>query len=364
MAGGRRRPVVAPTLGPGVDLALPSKAVSPLRAVVTRLLLALAVLVVVVALVWVDRGSYRDSADGAVSLLDAAYHATVTLSTTGYGDITPVSDGARLSNVLVVTPLRIVLPVLLVGTTIEVLAARSRHDDRVSRWRSHVHDHTVTVGFGTKGRSALQGLLDDGRPASRVVVIDPSADAIAEANRIGVAGVIGDATRVEVPRRAEVERAANVIVSAHRDDTAALVVLTTRRLNPGSRIVCAVRESDNVALLTQSGADSVIHSAAAAGRPLALSVSAPVAGGIMEDLPVAGEGLEVVEREVTREELGRSPAESADMVLAVIRDGAVSRFTDGSVKLFQRGGRVVVVRQAAPDDTPADASPSTQSVQE
>jgi voltage-gated potassium channel len=364
MAGARRRPAVAPALGPGVDLALPSKAISPLRAVLTRLLLALAVLAVVVAIVWVDRSGYRDSANGAVSLLDAVYYATVTLSTTGYGDITPVSDGARLTNVLVITPLRIAFLVLLVGTTIEVLAARSRHDYRVSRWRSHVHDHTVIVGFGTKGRSALQGLLDDGLPASRIVVIDPSPDAIAEANRMGVAGVMGDATRVEVLRRAEVERAANVIVSAHRDDTAVLVVLTTRRLNPGTRIVCAVREADNVALLNQSGADSVITSAAAAGRLLALSVSSPVAGGIMEDLLVAGEGLEVVEREVTREELGRSPAESADMVLAVIRGGAVSRFTDRSVKLFQRGDRVVVVRQAPADDEPADVSPSTPSTQE
>jgi voltage-gated potassium channel len=354
----QREPATTPTVGPGVDLALPTKVISPLRAVVIRLLLALTVLLAVVLIVWFDRAGYRDSANGSVSLLDAFYYATVTLSTTGYGDITPVSDGARLTNVLVITPLRIAFLVLLVGTTIEVLASRSRHDYRVSRWRSRVHDHTVIIGFGTKGRSALQGLLDDGHPASRVVVVDPSVDAIAEANRMGVAGIVGDATRVEVLRRAEVERAAHVVISAHRDDTAVLVTLTTRQLNPTARIVCAVREAENVALLTQSGADSVITSAAAAGRLLALSVSSPVAGGIMEDLLVAGEGLEVVEREVTREELGRSPAESRDMVLAVIRDGQVSRFTEQRVTLFQRGDRVVVVRRAASDDA-AGARQST-----
>ncbi len=354
----QREPATAPAVGPGVDLALPTKVISPLRAVVIRLLLALTVLLAVVLIVWVDRAGYRDSANGSVSLLDAFYYATVTLSTTGYGDITPVSDGARLTNVLVITPLRIAFLVLLVGTTIEVLASRSRHDYRVSRWRSRVHDHTVIIGFGTKGRSALQGLLDDGYPASRVVVVDPSVDAIAEANRMGVAGIVGDATRVEVLRRAEVERAAHVVISAHRDDTAVLVTLTTRQLNPAARIVCAGREAENVSLLTQSGADSVITSAAAAGRLLALSVSSPVAGGIMEDLLVAGEGLEVVEREVTREELGRSPAESQDMVLAVIRGGQVSRFTEQRVTLFQRGDRVVVVRRAASDDA-AGAKPAT-----
>ena len=49
------------------------------------------------------------------------YYATVSLSTTGYGDITPVSPGARLVNILVVTPLRILFLLILIGTTLEAL---------------------------------------------------------------------------------------------------------------------------------------------------------------------------------------------------------------------------------------------------
>lgn len=65
--------------------------------------MALLVLAVTTLLVWIDRDGYNDNADGRVDLLDAAYYATVTLSTTGYGDITPVSDAARLTNILVIT---------------------------------------------------------------------------------------------------------------------------------------------------------------------------------------------------------------------------------------------------------------------
>ncbi len=39
-------------------------------------------------------------------LLDCVYYATVSLSTTGYGDITPLTPQARLVNILVITPLR------------------------------------------------------------------------------------------------------------------------------------------------------------------------------------------------------------------------------------------------------------------
>ncbi len=91
-------------------------------------------------------------------MLDAVYYATVTLSTTGYGDIVPVSDGARLANILLVTPLRVLFLIILVGTTLEVLTERTREEWRLNRWRSNLRDHTVVVGFGTKGRSAIQTL--------------------------------------------------------------------------------------------------------------------------------------------------------------------------------------------------------------
>ena len=63
-----------------------------------------------------------------VDLIDSIYYTTVTLSTTGYGDIAPVAEHARLINAFVITPLRIAFLVLLIGTTLEVLATQGRRD--------------------------------------------------------------------------------------------------------------------------------------------------------------------------------------------------------------------------------------------
>ncbi|HZJ29910.1 MAG TPA: ion channel, partial [Solirubrobacterales bacterium] len=80
---------------------------SPLRAIGQRLLIALALLTVVAAVTYIDRGGYVDSATGrAPDLLDSIYYATVSITTTGYGDIVPVTEGARLLTTLVVTPMR------------------------------------------------------------------------------------------------------------------------------------------------------------------------------------------------------------------------------------------------------------------
>ena len=50
------------------------------------------------------RNGYRDITETLLTLLDALYYATVSLSTTGYGDITPVTADARVANILIVTP--------------------------------------------------------------------------------------------------------------------------------------------------------------------------------------------------------------------------------------------------------------------
>ncbi|EUA19566.1 ion channel family protein, partial [Mycobacterium xenopi 3993] len=89
------------------------------------------------------------------------YYATVSLSTTGYGDITPYTEYTRLVNVVVMTPLRIAFLAVLVGTTLEVLSERSRQGWKIQRWRSRVRNHTVVIGYGTKGKTAVAAMLSD-----------------------------------------------------------------------------------------------------------------------------------------------------------------------------------------------------------
>ena len=79
-------------------VSLPARTRSPAVELLRRGLLAMLFLAIVVALVWFDRGSYTDNYDGRVTLIDAIYYATVTISTAGYGDITPVAQHARIIN--------------------------------------------------------------------------------------------------------------------------------------------------------------------------------------------------------------------------------------------------------------------------
>lgn len=332
-------------------MALPERARSPWWELGRRLIAALAILVGTVLLVYLDRDGYYDGNDPPhfdVGFIDAIYYTTVTLSTTGYGDIAPVSDSARLINAFVITPARIAFLVLLIGTTLEVLASQGRELFRVARWRKimSVNEHVVVVGYGTKGRSAIETLVNNGQDRETIVVVDPSPVALEEAHADGLAVVSGDATRREVLRRAGVQSASQVIITTDRDDTNVLSTLTVRQLNPDAWIVASVREQENVPLMKQSGANSVITSSDAVGRLLGLSSLSPTLGSVMEDLLTYGEGLEVAERDLLATEVGKQPQHLPDQVIAVVRDENVYRYFDPVVTLLARGDRLVVVRPA------------------
>ena len=327
---------------------LPEVARSPWWELTRRLLMALGVLVSMVLLVWTEREDYRDANDpeGTVTLLDALYYTTVSLSTTGYGDIVPVTDQARLINALVVTPLRVAFLVLLIGTTIEVLASQGREGFRIARWRKNMNEHVVVIGYGTKGRSAIDTLVNNGLDKESVVVVDPSSTALGDAHADGLAVVTGDATRREVLRRAGVARASQVIITTDRDDSTVLSTLNVRQLNPNAYVVAAVREQNNVELVRQSGADAVVTSSEAVGRLLGLSTLSPTLGEVMEDLLTYTGGLEVAERDLLVPEVGKTPQSLPDQVIAVVRDGVVHRYFDPVVTQLARGDRLVVVRPA------------------
>jgi voltage-gated potassium channel len=213
-----------------------------------------------------------------------------------------------------------------------------------------VRDHTVVVGYGTKGRSATQAVCAAGLRKDQIVVVDPSQKMVDAAIAEGFTGVVGDGTRSHVLRKAEAHRAGRVIIATQRDDTAVLVALTARQLNPNTTIVAAVREEENAPLLKQSGADEVITGAGAAGRLLGLSVLSPSAGRVMEDLMQQGRGLDLIERPVTKAEVGLSPRETADLVVSVVRGHRVLGYDDPDLGVLELTDRVIaIVRVPEPE---------------
>ncbi|WP_026061936.1 potassium channel family protein [Rhodococcus rhodochrous] len=325
-------------------LRVPQELTSPGRAIVRRIGYALAALMVAVIVVYLGRDGYRDVQDNPLSLLDCIYYASVSLSTTGYGDIAPLTPQARLINVLVITPLRVFFLIVLVGTTLSALTADSRQAFKIQRWRRRTRSHTVVVGYGTKGRSAVDALLADGLPPSEIVVVDTDQMSLDAASRQGLVTVHGSATKSDVLQLAGARHAASIIVAVSRDDTAVLVTLTARQLAPQARIAAAVRESENTHVLRQSGADTVVVSAETAGRLLGLAPATPTVVEMIEDLLTPEAGFAVSEREVAPHEVGLPPRQLPEIVLGVVRGEQLIRIDSFGSGVIAADDRLLYVR--------------------
>ena len=329
---------------------LPGAEPSPIRRILWRVAVALALILFVALLTYMGRDGYLDPEDEDVSLLDAFYYSTVSITTTGYGDVRPVSDTARLVTTVLVTPARILFLIILVGTTLEILAERSRQAFRRASWRRNLKDHVIICGYGTKGRSAVRTLLGKGVSRDELVVLDESPDARARANAQGLAAVAGSATSTDALREAGIADARSIVVAVDRDDTSVLATLTARELNPDATIVAAVREEENVHLLHQSGATSVITSSGAAGRLLGHAVQEPRVTEVLEDLLSVGQGLDISHRAVGESEVGPLASCEVDgLVVGVIRDSAVMRFDDPRAAQLEPGDQVVYLHSHARD---------------
>jgi voltage-gated potassium channel len=336
------------TVQPGYALVgvlrIPESRISPVRAISRRVLIALLALLFAVITVYLGRDGYTDVRGMPLSFLDCVYFATVSLTTTGYGDVTPYSEFARLINIVIITPLRILFLVVLVGTTLQVLTERSRQAWKIQRWRSRVRNHTVVVGYGTKGKTAVAAIRDDDTVSCDVVVVDTDQAALDHAAAADLVTVRGDATRSDVLRLASAQHASAIIVATGRDDTAVLVTLTAREVSPNAKIVASIREAENQHLLKQSGADSVVVSSETAGRLLGVATTMPSVVEIIDDLLTPARGFAIAERDVEQTELGGSPRHLPDIVLGVVRDGHLLRVDAPEVDAIEVGDRLLYVR--------------------
>jgi voltage-gated potassium channel len=327
-------------------LRIPEEHGSPVRVITRRMAIALVVLFAAAVIVYLDRNGYRDVRGQRVTFLDCLYFAAVSLSTTGYGDITPYTEAARLVNTVVFTPLRIAFLAVLVGTTLEVLSERSRQAWKIQRWRNKVRNHTIVIGYGTKGKRAVAARVSDEAAQGEVVVVDTDRSALEHAATAGLVTVHGDATKSDVLRLAGAQHASSIIVATGRDDTAVLVTLTAREIAPKAKIVASIREAENSHLLQQSGADSVVVSSETAGRLLGLATTTPSVVEMIEDLLTPDAGLVIAEREVEQNEVGGSPRHLSDIVLGVVRDGHLLRIGAPEADAIEASDRLLYIRNA------------------
>ena len=309
-----------------------------------RIALLLGLLAFVVIVHWIERDSFRDNLDGHMSFSDVIYFTMISATTTGYGDIVPVSDRARLFDALIVTPIRIFLILILAGTAYTFVIKRVWDNWIMQRLQNTLTGHTILAGFGNSGSEAVGELIQRGFDPGCIVVLDTNTSALERAEALGCPVMQADATRDSTLEAVRVKEARSVIVSAGRDDTSILICLTARHLAPKVPISVVVRNGDNEFPAKAAGATTVINPVSFAGLLLAGSTEGASIADYMADLASASGHVRLHEREVEPFEVGKPLQDAAvGMGLRIMRAGkSIGWWEKGAAKL-KAGDRIIEV---------------------
>lgn len=317
---------------------------TPWQSIAIRVGLVLLLVGIALAGHWFDRDGLKDNIDGHITFVDVVYFTTITITTVGYGDIVPVTQSARLFDTFVVTPIRIFVWLIFLGSAYSFVFRRTWEQWRTRMIERRLSDHIIVCGFGNGGSATVAELLRKNCDSGRIVVVDLDEERVTAAIDQGVLAIKGDATRNATLAAAGVERASAVLVSSGRDDTTALIVLTTRQLNPHVRISANVLNEENEDLVKQAGANTVINPISFGGHLLAQSISGGHAVDYINDLATAGGCVVIRERPVTDDEVGKPLANLVTgLGLRILRNGQAHGFWEVAASRLQPDDVVVEV---------------------
>jgi len=278
-------------------------------------------LLIATTAMWVEGGLIDHNTGRPPGFFDSLYFIIVSITTVGYGDITPVRTITRVTDALLLTPIRLIVMFTLFGTAYQFVFRRFQEEYRLKHIVEKLDRHTILCGFGGTGSAVAAELLLQGTPSDQIIAIDTDEIALQAASAMDIAAIKGDATREGVLKTVAIERAAHIIITAGRDDTSVLIALTALDLNPDCHIIAMCHEAENVKLLKRSGARTIVSSATAGGNLMAAATRRPHLAEVMEDLLSVGGALRLDERAVRPEEVGKRPHELPGIsILRVYRE--------------------------------------------
>ena len=208
---------------------------------------------------------------------DGIYWALVTISTVGYGDITPQTTEGR-----VITLILIICGIGVLSFTTSVIVSaftEKMRDLRENRVYAELEKkkslHTIICGFGRVGQEVAQRLSAD---RDHFVVIDTDATNVDRAKRLGYLVIEGSAERTQLLENAGIKDKAERILCLTGNDVANVyITLTARYLNPSIEIISRANREETVKKLIQAGANRTVSPFSIVGLIAGEYVGQPVA---------------------------------------------------------------------------------------
>jgi voltage-gated potassium channel len=230
------------------------------------------------------------------SWFDSFYTSTQTVTTVGYGDLTPRTVGGKMfAMALMLTGVGTVLYALtvLAQAVLQTEIVEALNQRRKLKEMEKLRGHYVVCGAGRVGRRIIRNLQRQHLPH---VIIEHNERKLIDLERDGSRIIVGDATSEENLISAGVKNARG-LASCLADDAANVyVVLTSRGLNPELHIVARAVEEQAEPTLIRAGANRVVAPTIIGSQSMARALLKPAIADFMDS--IVAETLDLVFEEI------------------------------------------------------------------
>jgi len=211
------------------------------------------------------------------NLVEAIYMTTISVTTAGFTEVRPLSEGGRLFTVFLLITSWCSFAFAITRITQYIISGEINKyfkTRRIMNSIDNLENHVIVCGFGRNGQQAAQTL---GYHSQKFVVVENNPDtyekAIAEHSNLLI--IQGNGTDDDVLRRAGINRAKALITALPIDAENVFIVLSARSLNPTIHIISRASDSNSYPKLLKAGANNVIMPDRIGGTHMATLVSKP-----------------------------------------------------------------------------------------
>ncbi|MCU1266891.1 MAG: hypothetical protein JWM21_3209 [Acidobacteria bacterium] len=285
------------------------------------------------------------------SLLDSLYVTVQTVTTVGYGDVTPRTLAGRVfATGFMVVGVGVVLYALsnAVQSIVQSEMVAAFGQRRRSRKMSKHRDHFIICGAGRVGSHLIRDLR---RAGETFVVLERDPDKVADLASQGFPVLVRDATLEESLREAGLLHARGLAACLPDDADNVYVVLTARDLNPKLHIVARAAEEQAETKLLRAGANRVVAPTIIGGHRMAVALTKPAVGDFIDSITASQLDLtfEQIEVEPPSTLVGRKLRDSGirpelDIVIVAIRrSDSQMLFNPSGDKSIESGDMLIAI---------------------